>query len=86
MNKNSILVPFLLGLFIAPLAQAELPKSLVPGVQTEEWTLGWWAPRHEQKLEEIRTSDPELVLLGDSIPMKKATASGPMPYCRSSMS
>jgi beta-glucosidase len=38
----------------------------------ESWSIEWWLPRHQQKLEEVRAmkaagKNPELVFIGDSI-------------------
>lgn len=44
------------------------PKSLQPEVQTAEWAVKWWMPRHEQKLKEKeQLADCQLVWIGDSI-------------------
>lgn len=51
----------------APAANAK-PKSLQPEVQTAEWAVKWWMPRHEQKLKEKeQLADCQLLWIGDSI-------------------
>jgi len=52
-------------------SQAEDPQrplSVRPEVQTAEWAVSWWMPRHEQKLKEKSDlKDCQLVWIGDSI-------------------
>lgn len=54
-----------------PLAwgQSELPASLKPVQQDAAWAVGWWMPRHEEKLAEAkeRGKDVDLLFVGDSI-------------------
>jgi lysophospholipase L1-like esterase len=47
-------------------------ESVTPVVQNEWWSLDWWLPRHQQKLDEKRKlvaagTPPEIVFIGDSI-------------------
>jgi beta-glucosidase len=47
-------------------------ESVTPTPLDEVWSLDWWMPRHEQKLEQVRElvaagRGPQLVFLGDSI-------------------
>jgi lysophospholipase L1-like esterase len=47
-------------------------ESVTPAVLNESWSLDWWLPRHEEKLEEKRRlvaagTPPQLVFIGDSI-------------------
>jgi lysophospholipase L1-like esterase len=47
-------------------------ESVTPDTLNHAWSLGWWLPRHEQKLEENRKlraagRKPKLVFIGDSI-------------------
>jgi beta-glucosidase len=42
--------------------------ALTPEVQTAEWAVRWWLPRHEQKLADLAaTGQVDLVMIGDSI-------------------
>jgi beta-glucosidase len=46
--------------------------SVIPEPLGESWALDWWMPRHEQKLQEVRTLkaaglQPQVVFIGDSI-------------------
>jgi beta-glucosidase len=47
-------------------------ESVEPAMQKESWSVEWWLPRHQKKLEEIRQlvaagTPPEIVFIGDSI-------------------
>jgi beta-glucosidase len=47
-------------------------ESVTPAMLNESWSVDWWQPRHEQKLEEKRKllaagTPPEIVFIGDSI-------------------
>lgn len=43
-------------------------KALQPEVQTAEWAVKWWMPRHEQKLKELaEMKTVDLLMIGDSI-------------------
>jgi len=47
-------------------------ESVTPAMLNEPWSVEWWLPRHEQKLEEKRKllaagTPPEIVFIGDSI-------------------
>ncbi len=47
-------------------------ESVTPATLDESWAVGWWMPRHEQKLQEKATllaagTGPEIVFIGDSI-------------------
>ncbi|NLS97051.1 MAG: acetylglucosamine-6-sulfatase [Planctomycetaceae bacterium] len=73
MNKNRCLLLVFLTLLCLPLLAygqqtATEIKALQPEVQTAEWAVKWWMPRHEQKLTdlaEMKTVD--LLMIGDSI-------------------
>lgn len=42
--------------------------AVTPSMLNEWWSISWWLPRHEQKLEEIKThKDVQLIFIGDSI-------------------
>ncbi|WP_084005362.1 GDSL-type esterase/lipase family protein [Gilvimarinus polysaccharolyticus] len=41
--------------------------SVTPAPLDEHWAKSWWLPRHEQKLNSVISSDPQLVFIGDSI-------------------
>jgi beta-glucosidase len=46
--------------------------SITPDMLNESWSIDWWLPRHQEKLEEIKSlqaqhQDSELVFIGDSI-------------------
>lgn len=46
----------------------EKPLSVRPEVQTAEWAVQWWMPRHEEKLKEkANLKNCQLVWIGDSI-------------------
>ena len=38
-----------------------------PVINTAEWALEWWLPRHETKLKEVSGGDINLIMIGDSI-------------------
>ncbi len=43
-------------------------KALQPEVQTAEWAVKWWMPRHEEKLKELgELKTVDLLMIGDSI-------------------
>lgn len=43
-------------------------QALQPEVQTAEWAVKWWMPRHEQKLKELTDMEKvDLLMIGDSI-------------------
>ncbi len=43
-------------------------KALQPEVQTAEWAVKWWMPRHQEKLKEIgELKTIDLLMIGDSI-------------------
>ena len=50
---------------------AETPlaiKAVTPEVQTAEWAVRWWMPRHEQKLADLEHQETvDLLFIGDSI-------------------
>ena len=49
-------------------SKTKLPLSVRPEVQTAEWAVQWWMPRHEQKLKEKGAlKNCQLVWIGDSI-------------------
>ncbi|MGJ8679519.1 GDSL-type esterase/lipase family protein [Paraglaciecola sp.] len=64
--KNIILV---ISLFWATCAvSANKPLSIQPDVQTAEWAVKWWKPRHQEKLQlKEQMKQVDLVFLGDSI-------------------
>jgi beta-glucosidase len=42
--------------------------SITPAVLNEWWSIGWWMPRHLQKLEEVKTKkNAQVIFIGDSI-------------------
>jgi beta-glucosidase len=41
--------------------------AIQPVEQDADWAVGWWRARHEEKIEQARTSDVDLLMLGDSI-------------------
>jgi enterochelin esterase family protein len=44
------------------------PKSITPEIQTAEWAVDWWMPRHEEKLiEKQEMEQVDLLFVGDSI-------------------
>ena len=49
--------------------EAKAPiKALTPEVQTAEWAVKWWMPRHEEKLKQLREMKKvDLLMIGDSI-------------------
>jgi beta-glucosidase len=47
-------------------------ESVTPAMLNESWSIDWWLPRHQQKLEEKRKllaagTPPQIVFIGDSI-------------------
>jgi lysophospholipase L1-like esterase len=43
-------------------------KSITPEVQTAQWAVKWWMPRHEQKLNDLKKQERvDLLMIGDSI-------------------
>ena len=47
-------------------------ESVTPAMLNESWSIDWWLPRHQQKLEEKRKlvaagTSPEVIFIGDSI-------------------
>ncbi len=73
MNKNRCLFLAFLTLLCLPLLAygqqtATEIKALQPEVQTAEWAVKWWIPRHEQKLKELaEMKTVDLLMIGDSI-------------------
>lgn len=46
----------------------DVPKATTPEVQTAEWAVKWWMPRHEQKLVDLKKQESvDLLMIGDSI-------------------
>ena len=44
------------------------PKALQPEVQTAQWAVKWWLPRHKEKLEAMKAQGTvDLLMIGDSI-------------------
>ncbi len=42
--------------------------SVTPSMLNEWWAISWWLPRHEQKLEEIKShKNAQVIFIGDSI-------------------
>ncbi|MDT7838357.1 GDSL-type esterase/lipase family protein [Aquabacterium sp. OR-4] len=59
------------GLAAQPCISAEA-QTVTPEPLNQAWSLGWWLPRHQQKLAEARAMlaagrGPQLVMIGDSI-------------------
>jgi lysophospholipase L1-like esterase len=53
--------------------------STTPEVQTAEWAVAWWLPRHEQKLVELaERGEVDLVMIGDSITHGWETTGAPV--------
>lgn len=49
-------------------AKAKTSKSTTPEVQTAEWAVKWWKPRHEEKLKQKDAMEKvDLLMIGDSI-------------------
>lgn len=47
---------------------ATLVKATAPEVQTAEWAVKWWLPRHEEKLAALNKQEKvDLLMIGDSI-------------------
>jgi len=58
-------------------------ESVTPGMLVESWSVDWWLPRHQKKLEEIRQHreagrNVELIFVGDSITQGWENAGGPV--------
>lgn len=52
----------------SPVARGMPPNFAVqPVEQDADWAAGWWRTRHEEKIEQARTADVDLLMLGDSI-------------------
>ena len=69
-RRLSLALLFLLCLSAFTTAQdtAVQVKALQPEVQTAEWAVKWWMPRHEQKLKERDEMEKVgLLMIGDSI-------------------
>ncbi|RYZ79311.1 MAG: hypothetical protein EOO68_39055, partial [Moraxellaceae bacterium] len=42
--------------------------SVTPSMLNEWWSVNWWLPRHEQKLEDVKThKNAQVIFIGDSI-------------------
>lgn len=41
--------------------------SVTPAMLDEWWSMDWWLPRHEKKLQDIKSRPIDLVFIGDSI-------------------
>ncbi|WP_340679525.1 GDSL-type esterase/lipase family protein [Paraglaciecola sp.] len=74
LSRYSISTLYIIILFIsgcAPLSTAAAPlppiEASIAKKQTADWTLDWWQTRHNEKLEEAKNSDVDILLLGDSI-------------------
>ncbi|MDU0354234.1 platelet-activating factor acetylhydrolase IB subunit [Paraglaciecola aquimarina] len=64
--KNIILVACLL--LASCTTPVDGPLSIKPHIQTDEWAVKWWMPRHQQKLiEKEQMASVDLLFLGDSI-------------------
>jgi len=43
-------------------------KAVTPEVQTADWAVEWWMPRHKQKLKDLKSQKPiDVLMIGDSI-------------------
>jgi len=51
----------------AAVADSAVIEAITPAVLAEEWAVGWWMPRHREKLERIAEGDVDLLMIGDSI-------------------
>ncbi len=70
MRPYRLLMPCLaLTLITASLRAEETVPALKAEVQTAQWAVKWWLPRHEQKLAEVksRADQVDLLFIGDSI-------------------
>lgn len=47
-------------------ARADI-RAVTPVQPDAQWTKGWWLPRHEQKMEQVRKGGAPIVFIGDSI-------------------
>ena len=57
-----------LGSVVVAQETAEQVKALKPEVQTAEWAVKWWMPRHEEKLKTLsEMKKVDLLMIGDSI-------------------
>lgn len=69
--RRTLCVLILLSLLSPAFAadQATASKATAPEVQTAEWAVKWWGPRHEQKVKEAaaRRDEIKLLMIGDSI-------------------
>ncbi len=71
-NTRRLPLALLVLLALSPVAFAQQTateiKALQPEVQTAEWAVKWWMPRHEQKLKEkAEMKEVDLLMIGDSI-------------------
>ncbi len=72
-HKNRNIQGLSMGLMLlagamGPQALAEdKPAAITPAKLNESWAVEWWEPRHEEKLEEARQRDIDVVMIGDSI-------------------
>ena len=71
-NTRRLPLALLVLLALSPAAFAQQTateiKALQPEVQTAEWAVKWWMPRHEQKLKEkAEMKEVDLLMIGDSI-------------------
>ncbi len=46
---------------------SENHSALKPAPLEESWAIEWWMPRHEEKLQEERREEADILLVGDSI-------------------
>jgi lysophospholipase L1-like esterase len=65
--ENSFALCSIVFLFSGLGLNAEAPLSVRPEIQTAEWAVEWWGPRHVKKLEEIKSRPIDLLMIGDSI-------------------
>lgn len=42
-------------------------ESIIPAKQTFAWSKPWWEKRHQEKIEQVKHLDIDLLMLGDSI-------------------
>ncbi len=71
MNRQLSIIAMLLSIVsltaFAPAKESSFP-AITPEVQTAEWAVTWWMPRHEAKLKAKREAGKvDLLFVGDSI-------------------
>ncbi len=63
MRNKTLLIFTLLLVFFS--LKAQRPNSAI--IPTHKFEYEWWKKRHEQILEKVKTSDPQLIMIGNSI-------------------